>query len=99
MNQASSDWECWAALPPGAPLLRADDQRHRRLAAEHVAQLGGLVDDRLHRQRQEVEYMISATGRMPDAARRRRSTPAIASSDTGVSRTRSGPNSLDETLG
>ena len=30
------------------------DQRHRGLAAEHVAQLGRLVDDLLHRERGEV---------------------------------------------
>ena len=36
-------------------LLGPDDHRHLGLAAEHVAQLGRLVDDRLHRQADEVD--------------------------------------------
>ncbi len=36
------------------PGREAHHQRHRHRAAQHVAQLGGLVDDLLHRQRGEV---------------------------------------------
>ena len=35
----------------------AHDQRHRGLAAEHVAQLRRLVDDLLHRERREVREL------------------------------------------
>ena len=48
-------------------LLGANDQRDSGLAAEHVAQLGRLVDDRLHGQADEVD--VHDLGDRPTARR------------------------------
>jgi hypothetical protein len=42
------------ARAPAGAALRADRQRHLQLPARHVAVLGRLVDELLHRERQEV---------------------------------------------
>ena len=53
-NHASSVCECWAGHPDPARDGAADHERHGHLAARHVAPLGGVVDDLIHRERDEV---------------------------------------------
>ena len=41
-------WECWAAAERPAPMEAREDDGEGRLAAEHVVNLGHLVDDLVH---------------------------------------------------
>jgi hypothetical protein len=72
--------------------LRAQYHRHADLPAEHVAYLGGLVGELVHRHAEEVTYISSATGLSPVIAAPT-ATPTIAGSEIGVSIIRSGPSS------
>ena len=70
----------------------ADDERRHRLAAEHVAELGGLVEDLVEADAHEVdEHQLgdraqAAVAAAPTAA------PTKAISASGVSSTRLRPN-------
>jgi hypothetical protein len=63
---------------------------HAGLAAEHEADLRRLIDDLLHRQRDEIGELDLEHGRMPVSAAPT-AAPASPSSLIGVSITRSGP--------
>ena len=54
-NHPSKLWECWAVswLPAPFGVRMTSGQRH--LAAEHRADLRGVVDDLVHRDEQEVQ--------------------------------------------
>ena len=47
-------WLCCAAPPSPDPGRHAKDDRNADRAAQHIAQLGGLIDDLLHRQHRKV---------------------------------------------
>ena len=63
MNHDSRLCECCGPIPMRDDDRRPDHERHRELAAGEVVQLGGLVEDLIHRDADEVEEL--------DLARRR----------------------------
>ena len=67
-------------------------QRDRHLAAEHVAELRGLVDDLVHGPRVNSTKLIDATGRRPAVAAPTATATMIAS-EIGMSMTRRDANS------
>ena len=63
--QASGDCECWAAIPPRIPDRHPGHHRHPGLSTEHVAGLGRLVHQFIHRAHGEIRKAQLRDGPRP----------------------------------
>ncbi len=92
LNQFSKDWRVLRRLAAAGADRRADDQRHADGAAEHVADLGDLVDQLVHADGDPVAE--EDLGDRPQAGGRRTQRAAHDGGlEMGVSSTRAAPNS------
>ena len=90
--QPSRLCECWAASCRPAPVVIRITSGTFELAAGHVQQRGGVVEDLVEREQAEVDgHDLDDRPHPPIAAPM--PAPTNADSDSGVSRIRSGPNS------
>ena len=90
MNQDAGICEWMAPKRPPAPTTERIDERHAHLLLRQEPVLRHLVDELSMASVRKSPNMISITGRRPVTAEPK-AAPASASSEIGVSKTRSGP--------